>query len=67
MTLKKTRPFNIMTLFMAAKTKFQMKKKKKIFLSFLLETEIVGTRNNRLIEAVLTGTHNLSFIAEIKK
>ena len=37
------------------------------FVFFLLETEIVGTRKNRLIEAVLTGTHHLCFIAGIRK
>ena len=42
-------------------------KKNVIFLLLLFETEIVDTRQNRLIEAVLTGTHNLCFIAEIRK
>ena len=40
----KTRPFNIMALFMAViKEKFQMKKN-VIFLLFLLDAEIVDTR-----------------------
>ena len=38
-----------------------------IFFLFLLKTLIVGTRWNRLIEAVLTSTHNLCFGAKIRK
>ena len=38
-----------------------------IFFLFLLKTEIVGTRENRLAEAVLTSTHNLCFGAKIRK
>ena len=38
-----------------------------IYFLFLLKTLIVGTRNNRLIEAVLTNTHNLCFGAKIRK
>ena len=38
-----------------------------IFFLFLLKTLIVGTRLNRLIEAVLTSTHNLCFGAKIRK
>ena len=34
---------------------------------FLLKTLIVGTRRNRLNEAVLTSTHNLCFRAKIRK
>ena len=46
---------------------FQMKIfNKKVFL-FLHKTLIVGTRLNRLIEAVLTSTHNLCFGAKIRK
>ena len=44
---------------------FQMKN--VIFLLYSLETEIVGTFKNRLVEALLTGNHNLCFIAEIRK
>ena len=36
-------------------------------LIFLLKTQIVGTRWNRLGEAVLTITHNLCFGAKIRK
>ena len=64
--ITKTRPFNIMTLLMAAKTK-SFRWKNVIFLLLFIETGIVGTRYNRLIEAALTGTHNLCFIAEIRK
>ena len=45
--------------------KFQMKF--LIFFLFLLKTLIVGTRWNRLSEAVLTSTHNLCFRAKIRK
>ena len=38
-----------------------------IFFLFLLKTLIVGTRWNRISEAVLTSTHNLCFCAEIRK
>ena len=41
-----------------------------IFFLFLLKTLIVGTRLNRLneaVEAVLTSTHNLCFGAKIRK
>ena len=38
-----------------------------IFFIFLLKTQIVVTRQNRLGEAVLTRTHYLSFWAEIRK
>ena len=38
-----------------------------IFFLFLLKTLIVGTRLNRLSEAVLTSTHNLCFEAKIRK
>ena len=34
---------------------------------FLLKTYYIGTRKNRLAEAVLTSTHNLCFREEIKK
>ena len=34
---------------------------------FLLKTYIVGTSQNRLIEAVLTSTHNQCFRAIIRK
>ena len=34
---------------------------------FLLKTYIMGTRKNRLIEVVLTSTHNICFRAKIKK
>ena len=34
---------------------------------FLLKTYIVGTRKNRLSEAVLTSTHDLIFRANIRK
>ena len=37
-----------------------------IFFILLLKTQIVGTRQNRLGEAVLTSTHNLSFWTEEK-
>ena len=36
------------------------------YFSFLLKTWIVGTRVNRLNEAVLTSTHNLCFRATIR-
>ena len=39
----------------------------KIFFLFLLKTLIVGTRLNRLSEAVLTSTHNLCFGAKKRK
>ena len=42
-TIMKTSPFNIMTLFMTANRKVS-DEKNVIFLLFLLETEIVGTR-----------------------
>ena len=38
-----------------------------IFFIYLLKTSIVGTRSNRLGEAVLTITHNLCFWAEIRQ
>ena len=38
-----------------------------IFFIILLKTKIVGTRQNRLDEAVLTSTHNLFFLAEVRK
>ena len=38
-----------------------------IFFLFLLKTWIVGSRYNRLSEAVLTSTHNLCFGAKIRK
>ena len=38
-----------------------------IFFLFLLKTLIVGTRYNRLGEAVLMSTHNLCFGAKIRK
>ena len=38
-----------------------------IFLIFLLKTLIMGTRKNRLAEAVLTSTHNLYFGTKIRK
>ena len=34
---------------------------------FVLKTYIVGTCTNRLIEAVLTSTHNIRFRAKIRK
>ena len=37
------------------------------FFLILLKTLIVGTRENRLFEAVLTSTHNLCFRAKIRK
>ena len=39
----------------------------KIVFLFLLKTLIVGTRKNRLTEAVLTSTHNLCIRAKIQK
>ena len=39
----------------------------RFFLTFSLKTYIVGTRLNRLAEAVLTSTHNVSFGAKIRK
>ena len=36
-------------------------RKKEIFLIYLLKTLIVGTRKNRLAQAILTSTHNLCF------
>ena len=44
---------------------FQMKNC-DIFL-ILAQNIVAGTRLNRLIEAVLTSTHNLCFIAKIRK
>ena len=41
--------------------------KNVFFFFFLLEKEIVDTRYKRVIKAVLTSTHNLCFIAEIRK
>ena len=41
-------------------------KKNVIFFLFLLKTLIVGTRSNRLKEAVLTSTHNLCFRSKIR-
>ena len=38
-----------------------------IFFLFLLNTYTVGTRKNRLAEAVLTSTHNLCLGAKIRK
>ena len=38
-----------------------------IFFLFVFKTLIVGTRQNRLAEAVLTCTHNLCFGAKIRK
>ena len=38
-----------------------------LFFLFLLKTKIVGTRQNRLVEAVLTSTHNLCFFSRNKK
>ena len=38
-----------------------------IFLIFMLKTLIVGTRYNRLAEAVLTSTHKLCFDQKIRK
>ena len=37
------------------------------FFLFLLKTLIVGTRQNRLSEAILTSTHNLCFRAKLRK
>ena len=37
------------------------------FFIFLLKTQIVGIRLNRLAEAVLTSTHNLCFLSKIRK
>ena len=37
------------------------------YFHMLLKTLIVGTRLNRLTEAVLTSTHNLCFRAKIRK
>ena len=44
---------------------FQMKNCNIVL--FFLKTLIVGTRYNRLSEAVLTSTHNLFFGAKIRK
>ena len=44
-----------------------MQIKTLIFFIFLPKTQIVGTRQNRLGEAVLTSTHNLCFRAKIIK
>ena len=38
-----------------------------MFFIFLLKTEIVGTRLNRLGKAVLMSTHNLFFFSKIRK
>ena len=38
-----------------------------MFFIFLLKAKIVGTRENRLDEAVLTSTHNLCFLSRNKK
>ena len=39
----------------------------EIFLTFLLKTYIVGTRQNRLGEMVLTSTQNICFGSKIRK
>ena len=48
------------------KDNFQIKNY-DIFLFVLLKTYIVGTRSNRLSEAVLTSTHILCFRAKVRK
>ena len=50
------------------KQKFKISlEKNDIFLIILLKTLIVGTRQIRLGEAVLTSTHNLCFGPKIRK
>ena len=61
-TIKKTCLCNIQRFSSAVKIENAIGK--MIFLIFLLKTLIVGTRLNRLAEAVLTNTHNLCFGAK---
>ena len=64
--ITKTRPCNIQPFFTAVKMTIFSRFPFTIFI-FLLKTYIVGTRYNRLIDAVLTSTHNLCFRAKIRK
>ena len=57
--MTKTRLFKYIEDFISKNQKFS--DKKLTFFIFLLKTQIVGTRYNRLAEAVLTSTHNLCF------
>ena len=64
--ITKTRPCNIQQYFTAVKMIIFRWVFLYIFLNFA-QTLIVGTRYNRLTEAVLTSTHNLCFRAKIRK
>ena len=60
-----TCPCTIQIFFSKQNLKILLKKKK--FKQISLKTYIVGTRYNRLCEAVLTSTHNVCFESEIRK
>ena len=65
-TLRKHAYSIILKILQPKNENFQIKKI-LIFFIFLLKTKIVGTRKNRLSEAVLTSTHNLCLFSKIRK
>ena len=63
---KENTPMQYMEIFSSVKIESFIGKI-SILLIFLLKTLILGTRKNRLVEAVLKSIHNLSFGAKIRK